>query len=64
MLPFTIGLTLAAGFGLLAGSIYGVESLFSEPWVMLVLWGLVVGPALMTFANPGSRRMRSGRCDR
>ncbi len=64
MLPFAIGLTLAVGFGLLTGSIYGVESLFSEPWIMLVLWGLVTGPALMTFATSRSRGLRSGRCDR
>jgi hypothetical protein len=64
MLPFAIGLTLAVGFGLLTGSIYGVESLFREPWIMLVLWGLVAGPALMTWANPRSRGLRPGRCDR
>ena len=64
MLPFTIGLTLAVGFGLLTGSIYGIESLFREPWIMLVLWGLVVGPALMTFATSRPGGLRSGRCDR
>jgi hypothetical protein len=64
MLPFAIGLTLAVGFGLLTGSVYGVETLFSEPWVMLVLWGLVTGPAMMTFAGPRSDALRSRRCDR
>ncbi|MGB5734037.1 MAG: hypothetical protein WBM40_06310 [Thiohalocapsa sp.] len=52
MLPFAIGVMLAAGFGLLAGSVYGVESLIQEPWVILVLWGLVTGSGLMTLASP------------
>jgi hypothetical protein len=64
MLPFAIGLMLAVGFGLLTGTVYGVESLFSEPWVMLVPWGLVTGPALMAFAGPHFDDKRSRRCDR
>lgn len=64
MLPFAIGLMLAVGFGLLTGAVYGVESLFSEVWVMLVLWGLVTGPALMLFAAPSLDGARSRRRDR
>ncbi len=56
MLPFAIGLTLAVGFGLLTGSIYGVESLFSEPWIMLVLWGLVDRPRADDVRNVPARR--------
>ena len=64
MLPFAIGVTLAVSFGLLAGSVYGIESLVQEPWVMLVLWGLVTGSGLMTLASPGSAGLPSHRHDR
>lgn len=50
MLPVFIGTTLAASFALLTASIYGARALAQEPWIMLVLWGLVTGSCLMAVA--------------
>jgi hypothetical protein len=55
MLPFGIGFTFAVGFALMVGSVYGVDSLLRDPWVLMVLWGLLVGSALMTCANRAPR---------
>jgi hypothetical protein len=56
MLPLSIGIVIALGFASLVGSIYGVEQLVQGAWPMLVVWGLIAGPALMSFAGQGSRR--------
>lgn len=50
MLPVAIGLSLAGSFALLTGSVYGAEALAREPWIMLVLWGLITGSCLMAIA--------------
>lgn len=50
MLPLSIGLLIAFGFAGLAGSIYGFNQLLSASWLLLVVWGLIAGPALMMFA--------------
>lgn len=52
MLPFAIGLSAAFGFALLTGSFYGMDVLLSEPWSLLVLWGLVVGSGMMSLVGP------------
>ena len=51
MLPLLIGLSTAAVFGLVTGSIYGVDALVQEPWVVLVFWGLITGSAMMTLVR-------------
>jgi hypothetical protein len=63
MLPFVIGLSAAFGFALLTGSVYGTDALFSEPWSLMVLWGLVVGSGMMSLAGPngGAWLSRIGR---
>jgi hypothetical protein len=56
MLPFSIGIAIALGFASLVSSIYGFEQLVRGAWPMLVVWGLVAGPALMFFAEGTERR--------
>ena len=61
MLPLLIGLTIAFGFALLTGSVYGLDALAHGSWSVLVLWGLVAGPALMWIVSAdyrGSSRRR------
>lgn len=60
MLPLSIGILIAFGFAGLAGSIYGFDQLLTGSWLLLVLWGLIAGPALMAFAD----RERSDRSRR
>jgi hypothetical protein len=55
-LPFSIGIAIALGFASLVSSIYGFEQLVRGAWPMLVVWGLVAGPALMFFAEGTERR--------
>ena len=51
MLPLLIGLSTAALFGLVTGSVYGAEALVQETWVVLVFWGLITGSAMMTLVR-------------
>lgn len=50
MLPLMIGSSLASGFGLLTGAVYGPDTLFHGAWTFLTLWGLLAGPAMMAAA--------------
>jgi hypothetical protein len=56
MLPLSIGLAMAVGFALLTGSVYGLDALAHGGWSVLVLWGLVAGPALMWLVSSDDRR--------
>jgi len=56
MLPLLIGLAIAVGFALLTGSVYGLDALAHGGWSVLVLWGLVAGPALMWVVSADHRR--------
>jgi hypothetical protein len=57
MFPLSIGIAMALGFVSLASSIYGLEHLVQAVWPMLVVWGLLAGPALMFLADDGERRI-------
>ncbi len=53
MLPLSIGILIAIGFAVLAGSTYGFDEFLSVSWLVLVVWGLIAGPALMLLAGWG-----------
>jgi hypothetical protein len=55
MLPLSIGIAIAFGFAALAGSTYGFDELTSGSWPLLVVWGLIAGPALMFVAGRNNR---------
>lgn len=57
MLPLSIGIVLALGFVSLTGSVYGFDQFLQGAWPLMVVWGLIAGPALMFAAN--KRRGRS-----
>lgn len=60
MLPLSIGLAIACGFAALAGATYGFEELLSGSWSILVVWGLIAGPALMLVASRDHNRFWRG----
>lgn len=55
MLPLSIGIAIAVGFAALAGFTYGFDELLSGSWLLLVIWGLIAGPALMFVAGSRDR---------
>jgi hypothetical protein len=57
MLPFGIGLSIALGFALLAGLVYGPQALVGDAWVLLTLFGLVVGSGLMSLSGHAARQL-------
>jgi hypothetical protein len=61
MLPLSIGIVIAFGFSVLAGSIYGFDEVARGTWPVLVVWGLITGPALMfVVSRDRSRPWRRG----
>jgi hypothetical protein len=38
-------------FGLVTSAVYGPQALAGEPWIVLTLFGLLVGPFLMCLAS-------------
>jgi hypothetical protein len=61
MLPVLVGSTLALGFALVSSLVYGPEALVSDTWVVLTLFGLFAGPAMMALADRPRARPRSRR---
>jgi hypothetical protein len=64
MLPVLIGIAIASAFVALTGWVYGFGQFQDGLWPLLVIWGLIVGPAMM-FVSQGEgrderRRRRSG----
>lgn len=55
MLPLSIGASLALGFVGLTCSVYGCEQLSAGSWPLLVVWGLLAGPAMMLAAQRDAR---------
>ena len=51
MLPFKIGLTMALGFALMTGFVYGPQALVGDAWVWLTLFGLISGSGLMALSG-------------
>ncbi len=56
MLPLNLGLSIAVGFALLVGGIYGADALVTSPWAAMVFWGLILGSGLMTLVGRGLAR--------
>ena len=53
MLPIIIGSSISVVFSLLVASVYGPEAFAQQPWVGLVIWGVLITSALVSFVGGG-----------